>query len=237
MEGCIILFGESFRLGGQRSRNRGSDESYADQMKAAESQMAFIQHLNSKNVNIKVYISSYKTNFDNDLLNIYKDVLIGHDFYENLIGQGNLIHNAINKIPVEKYDFLLIMRIDLFLKSKFTEIFNQTWDKIMWPSVCFKPYHKCGIHPRVNDTMIFIPRKYYGYIKNLRYSDWACEGHDQWKHFIENTDLTSACLDTMLNTFHDSDSAKDWNPIYRIVNRNECQIHHDAGDVFDKWMI
>jgi hypothetical protein len=233
MNGCIILYGESFRLGGQYSRYIGSDESYNEQIKAANSHISFIKDLNTKNINIDVYISSYETKFTENLIQEYKDILIGYEFYKNLIGQGSLINNAITKISnIEKYDFLLIMRIDLYLKSKMTEIFDSTWDKILWPSIIFKPYHKSGIHPRVNDMMIFIPKKYFSY---LQYLDYNSSGHDQWAYFIENTDLTYDCLDTMLNSYHDSDSAKDLNPLYYIVNRKESDIHHDIGDIFDKY--
>ena len=231
MNGCIILYGESFRLGGQGNRNTGSDESYNEQIKAANSHISFIKYLNSKNINVDVYISSYATKFTNDLIDIYKDVLIGHDFYENLIGQGNLIHNTINKISnITEYDFLLIMRIDIFLKDMFTEIFDHNWNKIMWASICFKPHHKCGIHPRVNSIIIFIPIKYYKYLQFLHFGD----GHGQWAYLINNTDLKYDDLDTMLSTFHDSDSAKDFNPIYYIVNRKETLIHRNIGEIFNK---
>jgi len=240
MKGCIILFGESFRLGGQNSRNIGSDESYNEQINAAKSHISFINHLKeSVNVNLNVYLSTYETKFKSDLINVYNDLLIGHDFYDSLIGQGKLIHNAINKInKINKinYDFLLIMRIDLFLKSKFTEIFDHNWDKILWPSICFKPYHKHGIHPRVNDMMVFFPRKYYMYLKYL-YPNNECNGHGNWANIIENSDLTYDSLDTMINTFHDSDSAKDFNPLYYIVNRNQCNVHKTNGDLFNKWEI
>lgn len=193
--------------------------------------MAFIKDLNSKGVNIDVCIASYETKFTQDLIKIYKDILIGQDFYKSLIGQGNLIHNSIKKISIEKYDFLLCMRIDLSLKPKFIEIFDKNWDKIMWPSICFKPHHRSGIHPRVNDTMCFFPKKYFSYLQHLYFSP---TGHDQWAHFINNTDLKYESLDTMLTTFHDSDSAKDFNPIYNIVNRSESKIHHNKGELFDK---
>ena len=234
MKGCIILFGESFRLGGQNTRNRGSDESYNEQIQASQSQMSFIKHLYSKNVNAYVYISSYETKFNNELCKVYADVLIGCDFYDNLIGQEMLIKNTINQITIEKFDFVLFMRIDLFIKNYFLEIFNPQWDKIMWPSICFKPYHKCGIHPRVNDMMGFFPRKYYSYFKYLYYNP---TGHDQWAYFVNNTDLNYDCLDTMINTFHDSDSEKDFNPLYYIVNRPESKIHHNKGDIFNKFVF
>lgn len=118
------------------------------------------------------------------------------------------------------------------MKNKFIEIFDHIWDKILWPSICFKPHHKSGIHPRVNSIMTFIPKKYYKY---LPYMYLYNGGHEQWAELIQNTDLTYDCLDTMINTFHDSDSYKDFNPLYYIVNRPESDIHHTTGELFDKF--
>lgn len=39
----------------------------------------------------------------------------------------------------------------------------------------------------------------------------------------------------MINTFHDSNSAKDWNPLYYIVNREESSIFHTKDEIFDKF--
>lgn len=228
------MFGESFRLGGQGNRNIGSYESYDGQIKASTSHASFIKDLKSKNVDVNVYISSYNTQFKNDLINLFADVLIGYDFYEGVIGQGNLIYNALNKICslTNIYDFIFIMRIDIFLKTKFTEIFNPSWNKIMWHSVCLKPYHKSGIHPRVNDMMIFIPKKYYRYLNCLYYNP---DGHDQWEYLINNTDLTYDDLDTIINTLHDPNTSTDFNPLYYVVNRPESQIHISHDEIFDKF--
>jgi hypothetical protein len=38
----------------------------------------------------------------------------------------------------------------------------------------------------------------------------------------------------MLNTYHDSDSAKDFNPIYYIVNRNVNNTQR-IKEIFDKY--
>jgi len=239
MKGCLILFGEAFRLGGPGTRNRGSDESYEGQIKASMSHMAFIKDLKSKGVDMGVYISSYNTKFNDTLLKTYENTLIGHTFYDYLVGQHGLIRTALDTISsgtydfTDTYDFILIMRIDLFLKDRFMEIFNPNWNTIMFPSICFKPHHKEGIHPRVNDMMIYIPKKYFNYLQNIRYNFFD-GGHQQWSHLIQSTDLKYEDLDTMLNTFHDSDSAKDFNPIYYIVNRSISTHHHTPGDIFDK---
>ena len=51
---------------------------------------------------------------------------------------------------------------------------------------------------------------------------------------MKNTDLTYEDLGTIINTYHDSDSSKDYNPLYYIVNRPENIIWHSEGDIFNK---
>jgi hypothetical protein len=76
--------------------------------------------------------------------------------------------------------------------------------------------------------MLFIPKKYYKYIPNI-----SCD-HNTWRNLMKNTDLTYDDLDTMINTYHDSDSSKDYNPLYYIVNRPENIIWHREGHIFNK---
>ena len=237
MNGLIILLGESFReLGhnGQGQRLRGNPCSYDNQIKACNSHISFIENtidkfkLNS----ISVFISSYKTQYDNNLLNIYNKYLIGDVFYDNVIELNNLFHNSIKKIQnIEQYDFVLYIRIDLFLKEKFTEVFNPNSQMILFPSICWKQDSRCGRnhnHPRVNDMLLFIPKKYYNNIKNIEVS------HNTWAILMERTQLKYEDLDTMIHTYHDSDSAKDFNPLYYIVNRYESTHWSSENHIFDK---
>ena len=126
-------------------------------------------------------------------------------------------------------DFILCMRIDICLKDKFMEIFNPN-DRILFPSICFKPHHTVGIHPRVNDMMLYIPKKYIDWFKQNRID----LSHDTWYELVEKYKFDYNQLDTMLTTYHDSDSAKDYNPNYYIVNRPEHKIHHKTT-LFDKY--
>lgn len=41
-------------------------------------------------------------------------------------------------------------------------------------------------------------------------------------------------MDTMIHMYHDSDSYKDINPLYYIVNRAETRYFHSKGFIFDK---
>jgi hypothetical protein len=232
-KGLILLLGESFRLGGQSSRNIGSDESFEGQMKASKSHILFIENLKQKGCDMDIYLSSYNTKFNNELLDIYEKYSIGYDLYNERIGVNKLLHNSISKIKdIYEYDYIFYMRIDLFLKEEFLNIFNPKWEMIMFPSICFMPHHKHGIHPRVSDTMLFIPKKYYNYIQ---YVIFTTDGHELWMKLIDNAKLTYSDMDTMLNTYHESDSAKDFNPIYYIVNRPECTKFHTPGVIFDKF--
>jgi hypothetical protein len=228
--GLLILFGESFRLGGQGNRNIGTAESYDEQIKAAQSHLNFISHLKKNDVNMVVSINSYTTRYDNDLNTIYNDVLCDTMYHHNLIGQSGLIHTCIDRLnKISIYDFILCMRIDICLKDKFMEVFNPNSDKILFPSICFEPHHKVGIHPRVNDTMLFIPKKYTFFFKKSKFA--LC--HDTWCILIEKYKVNFDDLDMMLDTYHDSDSAKDYNPIYYIVNRPENPCHHTTK-IFNK---
>tara|TARA_B110001469_G_C9636995_1_gene319504 strand:+ start:248 stop:958 length:711 start_codon:yes stop_codon:yes gene_type:complete len=233
MDNCLFLFiGESFRLGNQLTRNRGSVESYPEQIKASHSHINFIDNCIDK-FNIKkasVYISTYNTKYNDNLISIYEKYLLNHDIYDKVSGlPNNLFHKSILKIKnIEDYDFVFYIRIDLFLKQEFIDIFDPTIKKILFPTICWYKDRKCGKHPRVNDVMLFIPKKYYKYIKNFKIY------HDNWYVLIETTDLTYEDLDTMIHTYHDSDSYKDFNPLYYIVNRPESKETHSNGYIFDK---
>ena len=231
MNGLIIFIGESFRLGNQGTRNRGSIESYNDQINACNNHISFIDYIIEKfNLHIDIYIATYNTQFNQDLLLIYDKYLIGKDLYDNVIGLNNLFKNVINKINnIDNYDFILYIRIDLFLKDYFINIFNPNCDKILVPTICSIPNHKHKNNPRVNDMLLFIPKKYYKYINNII----IC--HENWHNLIKNTNLTNDDMDVMINTYHDSDSYKDWNPLYYIVNRYETNIFHSKEHFFNKY--
>jgi hypothetical protein len=234
MNGLILLLGESFRLGGQGTRYRGSTESYSEQIAACDQQKSFIQHI-IKEYNLRsisVFIATYTTQFDNEILSKYSDYLIGHHLYPEVSGLNNLFRKSIQEVEnLEKYDFVFYIRIDLFLKKGLFDVFDPTINMILFPTICWKRDSKVGNDPRVNDTLLFIPKKYYSYIPTIEI------GHDTWHTLMKRTDLDYKDLDTMIDTYHDSDSAKDYNPLYYIVNRPENKTHHSQGDVFNKWAL
>jgi hypothetical protein len=226
--GLILLLGESFRLGGQGTRDIGSYESYPAQIQASKTHIKLIEHLETSST-IDLYVSTYPTIFTSELLQIYKKYMVGYTLHDTRIGIHNLFHTSIHKIENKDiYDFICFIRIDAFLKDSFIHIFNPRWSMIMFPSICFIPHHRSGNHPRVNDIILFIPKKYYRYIYMIPI------GHEMWQNLVDYAKLSYDDLDTMLTTFHDSDSAKDFNPLYYIVNRPESTVFHSQGYIFNK---
>ena len=236
MKGLFLFIGESFRFGSQMTRIRGTKESYDEQIKACISHIKFIENIEQK-YNLEksdVIISSYTTNYDAELIAIYDKYLVGSTFQQTLIGLTNTFHNILlntKNINVNNYDFIFYIRIDLFLKDYLLKVMDISKNKILFPSICWGK--KCIIknYPRVNDMMMFIPKKYYVFIKNINIY------HNCWYKLIHESPIKNDDLDVILNTLHDSDSEKDNNPIYYIVNRPQTDKFHSEGLLFNKFNL
>lgn len=235
MKGLIIIIGESFRLGGQGTRVRGVPESYENQINACKAHINLLDNLKDRfNCDLCVYISTYDTKYNNELLSIYEKYIIGYKIYNDPIGLTQLFKNTIidNKNDLNTYDFVFYFRIDLFLKDHFiNNIFNPKWNTIMFPTICWKRDSTYNGKPRVNDMMLFVPNKFFDYLDNMP----IC--HESWYIFTNKLDIDDNDLDVMINTYHDSDSEKDFNPLYYIVNRPETTIWHSENEIFTKSLI
>ena len=232
MKCLILLIGESFRLGGQGSRNRGHDHSKRKQLDACNTHIKFFEFLKDKfNYDVELSICSYTTKFDNIIKDFYNKYLIKSQFFDDVIGLPNLFHYAYSDISLSDYEFIFYFRIDIFLKDFFFDIFNPSWKTIHFSTTTWIIWNELYGDPRVNDVMLFIPKKYFSYLKNIEIH------HELWHNLIFYTDLTYSDLDVMLETLHDSDSEKDYNPLYYIVNRPETKNWYSKGHFFEKKTI
>jgi hypothetical protein len=231
MKCLILIFGESFRTGSQYSRVRGGDESYEEQIKACHNHLKFFKFLEEKYDSLKISVSllTYTTKFDKDLENIYHDYIIKYESLDNLIGLNGLFHRSYSNINLDDFDFILYFRIDLYLKDHFFEIFDPSWKTIRFATILWLRYQVYDNFPTSNDMIIFIPKKYFIYLSSINLFN-----HCTWKYLILNAKLSNDDLDIMINTFHDSDSQKDFNPLYYIVNRPQNTKWHDEGLIFNK---
>lgn len=224
VNGTLILLGESFRSGGQHTRERGNPSSVKEQMDACKSHLRFMKSF--VDVNWKVRIFTYSTNYDSLIYNNYKNIEICEFIKSEPIGLQNLYNMSIKQI--KNYDFVLVCRIDLYLKDMFIYKFNYKWNEVRYPFICWTAGGgnvTTDYQPRVSDTIIFIPKKIN--LNDINIS------HEGWYEFIKKG-YTVDNIDVMINSFHDSDSAKDYNPLYYIVNRNQTNNWSSKGQVFNK---
>ena len=231
MKGLVILFGESFRTGNQNSRIRGQVDSYEYQKKTSPSHIDFLQSLPYK---CDVLISTYTTQYDDDLLQWYNDYLIDSTIHDHAIGLYNNYSFAINKWRniFREYDFVFFLRIDLCLKPMFKTVWQTPSDKILYPFICFIPHHKT-IHglPRVSSTMLYVPKNKYDKLFYAQNIPDAFE-HDSWFYLMQISVQCSE-IGVFLHTYHDADSYKDWNPLYCMLYRQQSLTWHTEGYRFD----
>ena len=251
MKLLFIIAGGSFRIGSTQNRNYGSKEAYNEQIRASKSHIDFINHLKNKyNILIDVIISTYSTDYDNDLINIYSDYIIDKNLFKYDNGNGlKGIHNIFResyKHYLKDYDAVLFFRIDIILKQKLFDIFNPYCQKILFPFILSKInvtnrniYDKYPSgHPKHSDMLLFIPKKYFNIINIINI------GHGTWEELVGGecgfvnhgkNILTYDDFDCMIYSYHDSDSEKDWNPLYYTVNRGQADFKNwiDMG-IFDK---
>ena len=238
MKLLFLILGGSFRKGNSQNRNYGIEESINGQITASNSHIEFIEFIKNKfNVEIDVIISTYSTNYDNILLDIYKEYLIENYFYKfnsesDLKGIHNLFHLAY-KNHIENYDALFFFRIDIYLKKRLFDIFNPYSETILFPFIVsvynitsgHLDHKNPSGHPVHSDMLLFIPKKYFNVINkiNLGHATWSELVGGCYGFFYNDVPiLTYDDFNCMIDTHHDSDSKIDWNPLYYTVNREEC---------------
>ena len=136
----------------------------------------------------------------------------------------NIATKGVEQIELSDYDFVIFTRNDICFKDKFIDTFkikntiscvSQHWTH----HDCFKENNLS--FPVVNATILCIPKKYYSITKDLHID------HDLWKYYIQKYKLKHSDFDLMLDTYHDSDSYKDFNPLYYMVGRDQTTNWYD----------
>jgi hypothetical protein len=224
MKRCVIaLCGESFRTGGQNSRAIGGNLSYESQKSASLGIVRLCDMLEKNGYDPIIISETYRTEHTEDL----KQWLFPHLYDFSILSGENEADSGIQWRNVKKVlskayeispeaDFVFLTRHDMILKDFFYQTFDPNWDRIMWPCITWKVWDRTPLgNPRVVDTMHFIPGKYVQKFLKLNYF-----GHDIWDFISPIVGYDS--MGFMVNTQHDSDPAKDWNPLYLMAGRPEA---------------
>lgn len=236
-KGLLLLYGESFREGGQGDRTRDTSNSLNTQKIASDSHVSFCKHVKNKyNIDMEIVINTYDTKYENELKEFYTDIdipIINYISNPELIGWNNLVNNALKIIDRSKYDFILFTRMDIALKPYFLEIFNPEWNKIMfasieWTKSLYDVNKNNEKYPRINPIIIFVSYNHFDILQNMDVD------HTSWNTNTTEFNKNIDNMDYMLDGYYDADSAKDKNPIYYMVSRPENEVHHDEGKIVDK---
>lgn len=236
--GVVLLLGEAFRTGGQGSRTRGLPGSVQDQLTASESHVAFVRHLESAHPGLKcrLLLHTYTTPYDADLLGCYGGDCAAARFLPEALGYEGLLENAVseNLAELQLQDFVLVLRVDLVLKPLFMRLFDPSADRLLYSSICMLPYHVLHDNiPRAADMVLFVPRRHLEGFLHGRPPGCGFLTHHGFESCRARGLRWPEDVGVYLPTFHDSDSEKDWNPLYRIANRPESRCWQSRGRIID----
>lgn len=225
---AILLRGESFRTGNQNTRVKGQPGSVYDQQLACQSHIRFVEDLKTRGFDTHLYVTTYTTRYDQMLLNSYAPHVYKSHIFNKIAPKAYLnIKESIALIDYTQYDYIIIIRIDLFLKDDF---FNALIldDKVRFMSVCwFKNRKTANGNPRINDVYYQFPRAGYIYLEKAQKNPGAF-----YHTFLDYVKIPEESLGFFTNRYYDSDSFKDLNPYYRIVNRMESRINHSGNKLY-----
>lgn len=225
----LAIVGESFRCGGQHSRNTDSAIGALGQAKATASHIDWIDYIfNEHGITIDIQFIGYETRWTDKLIQSYEPYNCEYTMYKYHHKDRTQLANSISIQNLESYDSVLYIRPDLCFREYFKELFDPEWNKLYYPSVAcgFRPNQPDSYNilqnalqrPRVNDTMMFVPSLYFD--KVIR-SGHVKLYHEAIEHYVDSHRLAISDFGFMLPSLHDSDTAKEYNPIYKMVGRDE----------------
>jgi hypothetical protein len=236
MDKCLfVITGDTFRLGGQRSPNKGGEESYNRQRLATDSHNRFFKNIEEKfNVKCDLFLNIYKCNdeYDSDFLQWYGDRVVEcHLHPERMEGEMELAYDTMSKLSqlgIDEYRFVMLIRPDWYLKKYFVEIFDIDDERVLYAHldggypikedngrVSFLAYDNEYDFPYVCHCITYCPRKYFQLLLQNQVWHW----HDSLMKLMNHVPRKD--IGFFIDTFHWCCSSLDWNPLYSLVGRGE----------------
>jgi hypothetical protein len=222
----LVYYGGAFRDG---IITRDSDYGYEAQERVSITHSKLKKVLNTKGFQTDILINTRSTKYSNKLEDWYSPLNIIMNNLSNKIHAREYMMQStiknINKLNKNDYDFILIIRIDIFLKPEFYNVLNTESEKINFLANNYNPRTCENIIDNelsVVDICLFIPKKYY-YILDENFKLW----HNSWYIFKNEYGLTDDDMTFMSNIKFDSDTLIDNNPYYTISGKKENTNLHN----------
>lgn len=228
----IILTGNSFRDGSSGVFEcSNTQNNFMRQKLASFSHIRLFKYIKNKfDIDSDVLINSYKTIFDEQLIDFYKEYSILVNLNQNQLSSEldlvNQTYDLLNDISIEnKYKFVLFIRIDFYIKKYFLSTFKINKDKIIYAHVDSNP-NTYDLHlkfyPLVCHNITYVPHKYYNFIQNRKV----------WYKHISGNNIAEIIghenIDLFIKSLHWSSTDIEWNPIYSMVGRPEKLIYEQC---------
>lgn len=239
MKLLLVLWGESFRSGPQLSRIRGTENYIERQLFASKSHIDLINKLKEKNFEIDVFIDTYKLNIRDDSLlidfykinnvNITKTVFHNNVFPSEVNFLNDMYDNVNSLLKMDNYDFILLSRIDLYLKDYFIKNIDLQHTLIKFAHIdgqCNINDVNNKIYVPVSHLIMLYPKwAFYVFQNQIVYNST----HNILKNLtISGIDYNN--IDFFVNSLHACSTDLEWNPIYVQIGR-----HYTLKCYLDIW--
>jgi len=243
----LLIVGETFRGNVETSTScpspynfRGGQGSYSLQFAASFSHYQFVKFMyehHKMECDIRLVVNNLNSEFDSSFERFYSGTQNTiHWQKRERLGESNIQSIGIDVLRknIDAYEFALIIRPDLFLKPFFLQSFMPNDKRIIFSHVneivssssgaCFFPNatpHKSNTLPNsdipaVNHMPLYVPKEFF----DVLLSNKLLDGHYSYMRGLELVGKHN--MGFMLNTYHSSNSALVWNPIFHQVGRAEC---------------
>jgi len=221
----ICYYGGSFREGNIGSTKADTKYGYESQKNASISHEKLKSVLQEKGYQADILINTRETKYSDKLEKWYEPFnMILNDLSNKVHGRDEMIQSSvknINKLNKKEYEFILFVRIDLFLKPAFFDVIDTETDKISFlaNNYNYKDCHKTFKNdPEVIDLFVLIPKKYF-YILDKKFK----LNHYSWSEYKKIYRLQNADLTFMTDELFESNTYMEPNPYYVMGSRSESK--------------
>lgn len=213
----MVLTGDAFRH--VNGRPYIDPENFNDQKLCTFSHLRFIESI--KPIQTDIFVNTYALypEYDRALRSWYPDA-VRYTNNPHLLGEYGLIDNTISQLrqmDLTPYTGILFVRIDLFLREYFLNVFDVNEDSVMYTHLdTHEKSGNGGPYPGVCHNIVFVPKQHISLLlegivwKRHESANLLCKRTNKIKGFI--------------NTYHSCNTAHEWNPIYAMAGRDEPQI-------------
>ena len=213
----LVLTGDAFRH--VNGRPYVDPANFNDQKTCSFSHLRFLQRLAPVEADVFINTYQFTAEYDQALKSWYPN-LIRYTAHPEFLGEYNLIDNTIDQlheIDLTGYVGVLFVRIDLFLREYFNFVFREHEDSVLYAYLDSNEISGGkGPYPGICHNVTYVPSSFFPLL--LQGVVW--KRHVSANLLVKYTNK----IKFYSNTFHSSNTADEWNPLFAMAGRDEPQV-------------